>query len=931
MRIPVLLAILFLISLDLMYAQQSWYKKIQAKSIFDTNCKLLKEDDHFLLISDGDIYQVDQSGQPTGRHKNITSNPYWTSVVKKYDNTTGHPYFIITERSVFQSSNKQFTIKAYRPGEGVVAQSSFADSLGSPSYRSLPMIETADNEYVYFGQDFFRKITYTPGIGFEEKWANPLQFRATAAIQHGNQFIVGNPSGSIIAIGDQGNKVWQSDLAMLIRQIKDAGDGIIVCGKNDDGQATAARIGYDGGLLWMLSYPDKEFYDIIPTSDGGFAATGTSAGSTIALVKLDAGGNLLCEKQYEQGSGTSLLQPDDDGFVVLGKRSGYFHLIKTDASGIAPASDTAFLENRVLRTNLVRAIFSPGAEIFDQTSVWPSVLFQDYQNVADFISCTPMFGGIDEDSSLHVAAASQSSYFQDYRSGLSFGPAIDFARVWSVSREEIARLRRDYGTDKTLDQPIPYDILTWPGKGNPYLQYNIDFTPVTTPADEFPAPFIDANNDGIYNVYDGDYPLMKGDEMAWWVLTDSTAHKESLGAPLLIDMAVSVYVYNCPQNQTLAHTVMAEWNVINRSPHTYQDAFMGFFSHPSIGCLSEEFFGTLVDDNAIYLYSNDTLGLNCLAPAFSDKMPILTISFPDQSLDRTMFFNIVSIGNPLVGTTGPEQPLEYYHYLKGLWRDGTPLTYGGSGYTPGSSDTVDHVFTGNPADPTSWNMCTASLPYADRRLIYSHGPFYFLPNDTLLVTLAFSLHENSLESCPDVGQKVAPVVQQITLWKNSHVLDPDLNLDEVLELPAGQSIVINPAAGPGASYLWSTGATSSSISITEAGTYAVTITLESGCELEKTVIVQNPPLSNFAAPDAGKVNIYPNPAGSYFQVDCESCPVGRNDIYLRDVYGNVVQTLHNHPNNIKIENMPAPGFYWLEIRNGDQLIATEKVVVLKSQ
>ncbi|MCB0530146.1 MAG: hypothetical protein KDC65_16830, partial [Saprospiraceae bacterium] len=160
----------------------------------------MKEDDHFLLISDGDIYQVDQSGQPTGRHKNITSNPYWTSVVKKYDNTTGHPYFIITERSVFQSSNKQFTIKAYRPGEGVGAQSSFADSLGSPSYRSLPMIETADNEYVYFGQDFFRKITYTPGSGFEEKWAYPLQFRATAAIQHGNQFIVGNPSGNIIAI-----------------------------------------------------------------------------------------------------------------------------------------------------------------------------------------------------------------------------------------------------------------------------------------------------------------------------------------------------------------------------------------------------------------------------------------------------------------------------------------------------------------------------------------------------------------------------------------------------------------------------------------------------------------------------------------------------------------------------------------------------------
>jgi hypothetical protein len=52
---------------------------------------------------------------------------------------------------------------------------------------------------------------------------------------------------------------------------------------------------------------------------------------------------------------------------------------------------------------------------------------------------------------------------------------------------------------------------------------------------------------------------------------------------------------------------------------------------------------------------------------------------------------------PIV-TTDPQRGKEdgFYNYLNGLWADGTPKTYGGSGYNPGSTDTTKYAFPDPP-------------------------------------------------------------------------------------------------------------------------------------------------------------------------------------------------------------------------------------------
>jgi hypothetical protein len=63
-------------------------------------------------------------------------------------------------------------------------------------------------------------------------------------------------------------------------------------------------------------------------------------------------------------------------------------------------------------------------------------------------------------------------------------------------------------------QIIPIRILEWPAKGNTYLQ-SIGIEIV-----EPLAPFVDLNNNGIYEPEWGDYPLFKGHQAQFWVMND---------------------------------------------------------------------------------------------------------------------------------------------------------------------------------------------------------------------------------------------------------------------------------------------------------------------------------------------------------------------------------------------------------------------------
>jgi hypothetical protein len=89
----------------------------------------------------------------------------------------------------------------------------------------------------------------------------------------------------------------------------------------------------------------------------------------------------------------------------------------------------------------------------------------------------------------------------------------------------------------------------------------------------------------------------------------------------------------------------------------------------------------------------------------------------------------------------PEQtaPIQFYNYLRGIWKDGTLMYYDGTGYysDPATSDIpTDFMFPGD-SDPCGWGQqgqpqapwdeFTEDNPVGDRRLIQSAGPFTLEP------------------------------------------------------------------------------------------------------------------------------------------------------------------------------------------------------------
>lgn len=100
----------------------------------------------------------------------------------------------------------------------------------------------------------------------------------------------------------------------------------------------------------------------------------------------------------------------------------------------------------------------------------------------------------------------------------------------------------------------------------------------------------------------------------------------------------------------------------------------------------------------------------------------------------------------------PSVASEYYNFLRGIWKDGTKMLYGGNGHVtanayvppqecdfmfPGSSDIYNWGTKGNPivGGDKNWTEVTAGNPPDDRRFMESAGPFILEPGAVNYITV----------------------------------------------------------------------------------------------------------------------------------------------------------------------------------------------------
>jgi hypothetical protein len=160
----------------------------------------------------------------------------------------------------------------------------------------------------------------------------------------------------------------------------------------------------------------------------------------------------------------------------------------------------------------------------------------------------------------------------------------------------------------------------------------------------------------------------------------------------------------------------------------YADLDIGYAWDDYLGCdtLLNAFYGYNGDD-----YDNDDT-VNSFIPtygyrAYPPAQGIVFLNHPMHSFIGYSNYSGVS-GDP----SGAE---EMYNSMKGLWKDGTPITVGGNGI--GGMETTRYLYSGDPSNPEEWSEVTAGNNPQDRRAIAASGPFDLGEGDTLQLDLAF--------------------------------------------------------------------------------------------------------------------------------------------------------------------------------------------------
>lgn len=336
---------------------------------------------------------------------------------------------------------------------------------------------------------------------------------------------------------------------------------------------------------------------------------------------------------------------------------------------------------------------------------------------------------------------------------------------------------------------IPLDVLGWPSSGNPYFRdiHGFDL-PETT---QGLAGYYDADGNGIYDPTGGDYPIIEirgcpdpqyPDEMIFWIYNDNGGvHTRSNGFPIQMEVQVQSFAY--ATNDEINDMTFQRYKLINRATQDITETYFAMWVDPDLGCYADDYIGCDTLRSMMVVYNEDAVdglsGCDCAGvPTYCTNVPILGVDYfrgpidPDDTIkvfdpitedsvwvaqeigmSSFVYHNNPGIGNPPPPTTDPNTATEFYRYLSGFWRDGTPITFGSDGYNVGSEDVIKYTFPSNPvsSNPNAWSMCSASLDFGDRRTIQASGPFTLEPGAVNELIIGVVWLPSQKYPCPDFG------------------------------------------------------------------------------------------------------------------------------------------------------------------------------------
>ena len=319
-----------------------------------------------------------------------------------------------------------------------------------------------------------------------------------------------------------------------------------------------------------------------------------------------------------------------------------------------------------------------------------------------------------------------------------------FNRVWKVSRIEIENLKKDWTDNQVIESKISNDIKYWPGRGNPFFASDLNFV---LPDQEL-APFFDRNNDGKYNVYDGDLPeaiqTSQGivfEELCWSAFHDNPFSSNPIGQAIKAQVYASTFTTLCEDEPYINKTVFQDFTITNRSLKSIDSFYVGMWSNPtmsesSLGLTTHT--GTNIDQSSQFTYTNNPFAFGTYA--FSEALTIL-----NQKLSSSIISAEFADNN---------SAWCYYRNLTGTWCDGSTIKPIGNGYSASSTlPSTKYIFYDPPRQAGGFSMLQNNIFLENIGMIGASGNITFKPGDTYNISYAFSFHQDADATAADAHLK----------------------------------------------------------------------------------------------------------------------------------------------------------------------------------
>ncbi|MBO6574964.1 MAG: T9SS type A sorting domain-containing protein [Rhodothermales bacterium] len=369
-------------------------------------------------------------------------------------------------------------------------------------------------------------------------------------------------------------------------------------------------------------------------------------------------------------------------------------------------------------------------------------------------------------------------------SGIEAGGEATFAVAGTVNGDTLAAVTRNRSTE-FFPGPLAYGVTPPEDCGRfdriwyvTRADEGVNPESRTEDVEEWPvglgAPYVEKNGRVGYQPADGDYPAVRGDWQAWWILNDAgNVHPRTESPrPLGVEVRMTAYGFDVPG--VLGNALFYRFQVRNKNTSPIADAYFGIRTASDLGNFTDDYAGTDTSLGLKFYYNADDDDEGGYGPA-----PPATGWFflEAQGLDRD--------GTCSEGESDwmPTSTMERFggggvrsraYGVRGVYRAmtarfelGQPLLEGGVGYPGGLGGNPDrpirYMYPGDPVTGAYWSEGNTRLPHGkinhpgSRGMWMSRGPFCLPPlgEAEFTVGLVWSRGSSNLDSVRKLREDVA--------------------------------------------------------------------------------------------------------------------------------------------------------------------------------